>query len=243
MRLERYNKISLVFFLFAVTILLLTGCAYPKQKMIQNSAPPLQQIKMVQDAVDAYRKDTGVLPIETKDATTPEYERYPVDFSRIVPKYIPYIPGTAFEAGGSYMFILLHAEEKPEVRLIDLNVSQKVQTVQEKVTRYYTARQTLPLGKKLADGFYAVDYDKLRMQEETYKSPFSQQELPFVINDKGIVGIDYAMDLSMALRSTSTRPKPGEDIRYILVAASPLAPVKSFSYHLVNGEPQLVKEN
>jgi hypothetical protein len=222
--------------------LALVGCAYPRAQMIQNTAPPVQQLKMVQDAVDQFQKETGVLPIATKPADTPEFERYPVDFSKIMPRYIPYIPGSAFEVGGNYMFVLLNAEIKPEVRLIDLTVSQGVQSMQEKVSRYFAARKEWPLGERIADGYYRIDFAKLHMREETILSHFSEQPLPYIITEHGLVGVDYAFDLAIALKNAPQKPKPGSDIRYVLTDVSPLAPVKSFPYRLVNGEPVLTRE-
>lgn len=220
----------------------LSGCGYPRGQLLQNAAPPVQQIKMVQDAVDQFQKETGVLPIATRNADTPEFERYPVDFSKIMPKYIPYIPGAAFEAGGNYMFVLLNAEKKPEVRLIDLTVSQGVQTMQEKVSRYFADKKEFPFGQKAGEGYYFIDFAKLRMGEETILSHFSEQPLSYVINERGQVGVDYAMDLAMALTNSAKKPGPNEDVRYILADVSPLAPVKSFPYRLINGEPKLVPQ-
>ncbi|CEH30004.1 hypothetical protein [Aneurinibacillus migulanus] len=229
--------------LIALCAWMLSGCAYPRGQMIQNTAPPVQQIKMVQDAVDQFQKETGVLPIMTRNADTPEFERYPVDFSKIMPKYIPYIPGAAFEVGGNYMFVLLDAETKPEVRLIDLTVSQGVQTMQEKVSRYFADKKEFPFGQKVADGYYLIDFDKLRMGEETILSHFSEQPMSYIINERGQVGVDYAMDLAMALKNAPQKPNQNEDIRRVLTDVSPLAPVKSFPYHLVDGEPKPVFEN
>ncbi|NME96872.1 hypothetical protein [Aneurinibacillus aneurinilyticus] len=222
---------------------MLSGCAYPREQMIQNTAPPVQQIKMVQDAVDQFQKETGVLPIMTRNANTPEFERYPVDFSKIVPKYIPYIPGAAFEAGGNYMFVLLDAETKPEVRLIDLTVSQGVQTMQEKVSRYFADKKEFPFGQKVTDGYYLIDFNKLRMGEETILSHFSEQPMPYIMNEYGQVGVDYAMDLAMALRNAPQTQSQHQDIRRVLTNVSPLAPVKSFPYHLIDGKPKLMPEN
>lgn len=225
--------------LMALCLLALSGCAYPRAQMLQNAAPPVQQIKMVQDAVDQYQKETGVLPIVTKDADTPEFERYPVDFSKIVPKYIPYIPGAAFEAGGNYMFVLLNAETKPEVRLIDLTVSQGVQSMQEKVSRYFADKKEFPLGPKVGDGYYLIDFDKLHTGEESILSHFSGQPMSYIINERGQVGVDYSVDLALALKNAPEKPKQAGDIRYVLADVSPLAPVKSFPYRLINGEPKL----
>lgn len=100
MKKRNFSPFLQVTGLLFLCMLVLVGCVYPRSRMLQNAAPPVQQIKMVQDAVDQYQKDTGVLPIVTKPAVTPEFERYPIDFSRIVPRYIPYIPGAAFEEGG-----------------------------------------------------------------------------------------------------------------------------------------------
>ncbi|MED0674974.1 hypothetical protein SAMN04489735_10217 [Aneurinibacillus thermoaerophilus] len=241
MKKRNFSPFLQVTGLLFLCMLVLVGCVYPRSRMLQNAAPPVQQIKMVQDAVDQYQKDTGVLPIVTKPAVTPEFERYPIDFSRIVPRYIPYIPGAAFEEGGNYMFVLLNVETKPEVRLIDLTVSQGVQSIQQKVSRYFLTKREFPFGQKVADGYYFIDFGKLHMNEETILSHFSGQPLPYIIDERGRVGVDYSMDLAMALKSAPDKPKPDEDIRYILPDVSPLAPVKSFPYRLVNGEPKLVR--
>ncbi|WP_027417481.1 hypothetical protein [Aneurinibacillus terranovensis] len=240
------NKKRACSIIFALlSFLFISACSYPRDQLVENSVPPLQQIKMVQDAVDSFQKDTQVLPIETRDASTPPFERYPVDFSKLKPKYIPYVPGIAFEAGENYMFILVNAETKPEVRLVDLTVSQKVQTVQEQVTRYFADKKRFPFGKKIADGYYDIDFSKLGTPAAMVHDAANDQELPLIMTERGIVGVDYSIDVNLALKSRKQKTKiaPSEDIRSILVDSSPLAPVKSFPYHLVNGEPQLAKEN
>lgn len=54
--------------------LLLSGCMYPKEELAQNQVAPADQLKMVQTAVDSYRKDSGgLLPIKERDMSYDNY--------------------------------------------------------------------------------------------------------------------------------------------------------------------------
>ena len=109
-----------------IGLFVLSGCLYPREMRVENQMPVAERVEWVQEAVEAYHEDTGVFPIQTKDAQTPLYEKYPLDFQKLVPKYLPYIPGDAFEAGGKYQYVLVDPETEPKVRLLDIETAQIV---------------------------------------------------------------------------------------------------------------------
>jgi hypothetical protein len=103
---------------------LLSGCLYPEEKLQKNTIPYEDQIAAVQNSVDRFQEESGgLLPIKTRDMTTPIYQKYPIDFSALSPKYMAEPPGTAFESGGIYLYALVDVEENPTVKLIDLRIA------------------------------------------------------------------------------------------------------------------------
>ena len=73
----------------ALTAILLAGCMYPEKELTKNQVPYQDQIQAVQTAVDSFREDNGgILPIKTKEAETPIYQKYPIEFKKITPKYM-----------------------------------------------------------------------------------------------------------------------------------------------------------
>src|SRR5690348_7684666 len=96
-------KRLMLFSTLMIMAVILSGCMYPKEELTQNQVPYKDQIKAVQSAVDDFQKDNGgILPIKTKDAETPIYQKYPIDFKKIAPKYIAEPPGNAYESGGIF---------------------------------------------------------------------------------------------------------------------------------------------
>ena len=67
-------------------------------------------------------------------------------------------------------------------------------------------------------------------------SPYSGKGLPFVINEKGEVFVDYRIDLYDALKNEGQFTE-GEDIRNILSKGSPFVPAYSLPYTVKDGEP------
>ena len=62
---------------------MLSGCLYPQEKLAENQIPYEDQIQSVQTAVDKFQKDNGgILPIKTRDQSTPIYEKYPIDYKK-----------------------------------------------------------------------------------------------------------------------------------------------------------------
>ncbi len=98
--------------------------------MSQNQVPYKDQVASVQTAVDQFKQESGgLLPIKTKDMDTPIYQKYPIDFTKIVPRYMQDAPGNSYESGGIFAYVLVDAETKPTVKLLDLRMADTIQDV------------------------------------------------------------------------------------------------------------------
>ncbi|SDM45840.1 hypothetical protein [Bacillus sp. OK048] len=214
--------------LLVLTSLFLTGCMYPSGKLAENQIPYLDQIQAVQQAVNTFKEDNGgILPIKTRDAVTPIYQKYPIEFKKIAPKYLAEPPGNAFESGGIFQYVLVDVETNPTVKLLDLRMADIIRDVQIRIK----SNGYPPYNEKLADNVYTIDYKKLGYKQDPYAiSPYSNQNLPLVVTTNAEVYVDYRQDLFQELKKTDKQIKSGEDIRYILVEDSMFVPAYSLPY-------------
>lgn len=213
-------------FLTAV-VLLLSGCLYNDDSTKQN--PYEDQLEDVQEAIMEFREDeNGILPIKNKDADTDIYLKYLVDFKRLVPKYLPDIPPSAFENGGKYQYLIINAEENPTVKVFDLTIAEKIRDINFRIS----TRDYPPFKEQMTKNIYSLDFKKLGYDEEPFVvSPYTGHNLPFVIDTQGEVYVDYASDLYLELQKRSQIDfEPGEDIRYILSDESHFVPAYSLPY-------------
>ena len=127
---------------------LLTGCLYPKENMKQNAVPYEDQLQVVQKAVVTFKEQNdGILPIKTRDMSTPIYQKYPIDFQQIAPRYIQEAPGNAYESGGVYQYVLIDVETNPTVKLIDVRMAEQIQELSLKLRMYRDEHQYPPFKK------------------------------------------------------------------------------------------------
>lgn len=219
--------IKLLSLLF-IFIPVLTGCMYPKEKLTQNQIPYQDQIQSVQSAVEQFKEDNGgLLPIKTKSQTTPIYQKYPIDFKKIVPKYMAEPPGNAFESGGVFQYVLVDAETNPKVKIFDLRMAETIRDIKLRIR----SQEFPPYKEQIQDHVFSLDYQKLGYKEEPVAlSPYSGQNLPFVVTGDGEVYVDYRSDLYRSLQNQETDYKPGDDIRAILVEDSAFVPAYSLPY-------------
>ena len=219
-------KISL--FILVLTAILLSGCMYHKENIVENHIPYKDQLQSVQTAVDSFQKDNrGILPIITKPADTPIYQKYPIDFKKIIPKYLSEPPGNAYENGGIYEYVLVDAETKPSVRLLDLRISQTIQEIKLRIK----AGGYPPYKERLADNVYSLDFKKLGYEEPPFAdSPYTNQKLPFVITGDAEVFVDYRADLERVLLKGENYPAAGQDIRPLLVKEFMFVPAYSLPF-------------
>ncbi|MFC0188530.1 hypothetical protein ACFFJY_09545 [Fictibacillus aquaticus] len=227
---KRWMPFVLVFFL--------AGCLYPEDRKNENRIPYKDQIQSVQTAVEDYQKDTMVLPIKNRDAGTDLFQKYPIDFNKLVPKYLQDVPGNSFEKGGTYQYVLIRAEDQPTVKLVDLVVTDNVQDVQMALDSYIREHRYPPFTKVLAEGRYAFDHKKLGLKKKpTVTSPFTGRELPLILDNNAKVMVDYKKDLADAIRSNPKDAAAGEDIRYLLADHSFFSPAHSVPYTAEDGKP------
>ena len=186
-----------------LTAFLLTGCMYPEEELAKNQVPYQDQIQAVQTAVDSFREDNGgILPIKTKEAETPIYQKYPIEFKKITPKYMAEPPGNAYENGGIFQYVLVDVETKPTVKLFDLRMTEAIRDIKLRIkTKGYP-----PYKKQIAKNVFSLDFKQLGYEKAPYVvSPFSNQNLSFVITGGAEVYVDYRPDLYQKLKEKKIR--------------------------------------
>ncbi|WP_274364501.1 hypothetical protein [Paenibacillus thermotolerans] len=236
------TRYAALFTVLTLTAWLLSGCLYQSeiQRQANNPAAVREEIYRVQGAVDAFQKDRAVLPIKNSDMTTPIYQKYVVDLRKLVQlQYLSSIPKNAYESGGSYYYVLIDAETDPQVKLMDLVAFQTAADVERSAAEYASKNGgKLPLGTKVAEGFYAVDFKALKQEPKQIRSMYSNQYLPLLLHESGKVGIDYGLDIMGAIqRGGEASPKAGTDLRELLVQDSFFVPVRSFPYVWQDEQP------
>lgn len=234
---ERMKKWFVLLMLIPVT--LLSGCLFPDSQKPSNRVPYPQQLSTVQDAVDAYQKDTGVLPIKTMEADTPLMERYQIELGRLIPRYMSDPPTNSFEGGGTFIYLLVDVETKPTVKLMDLLVAEELQKLQVRIDAYRKKNDKYPFKGSIGKNQFTLDYKKLFIKKEpTVPSPYSDEKLSIYVDGQGRLFINYLPELKKAVQTAKKKPKVGQDIRYLLYEDQPFVPAYSQSYTInEKGEP------
>lgn len=228
-----------------ISLFFLSGCLYPNEKLVKNTIPYEDQVNAVQNAVNRFKEDSnGLLPIKTRDMTTPIYQKYPIDFTMISPKYIAEPPGTAYENGGVYLYVLVDVETNPTVKLIDLRIAEKIHELTVRLDVYRQSNGYPPIKDVVTNDVYTLDYKKLGYtQAPTVESPYSGEHLPLVIDNNAEIYVDYRIDLYKALKEKEHQYTTGEDIRNLLVNDSFFVPAYSLPYTIDdNKEPVFLLE-
>ncbi|WP_078380169.1 hypothetical protein [Sutcliffiella halmapala] len=228
----------------AAMIALLTGCLYPQDRLQHNQVPYLDQLEAVQSSVNQFQEaNGGLLPIKDRDMETPIYQKYPIDFNKLSPRYLQDPPGTAYESGGVYLYVLVDVEENPTVKLIDLRIAEQIRDLNMRISVYKSSNGFAPVKEVINAHAFRVDWEKLGYSEEPYvESPYSDKNLPLILNDKAELQVDYSADLYEFLQKHEHKFKEGEDIRDILVENSVFVPAFSSPYTLdENNEPIITK--
>lgn len=221
----------------AVLSFLLAGCMYPEDKLSQNQTPYQDQVNSVQSAVDQFQEDNGgILPIKTREEDTPIYQKYPIDFKKISPKYMAEPPGNSFESGGIFQYVIMDAEEDPKVKLFDLRMAEAIRDIKVRIK----LQGYPPYKEKIADNVYTLNYAALGFKEEPLAvSPYTSRDLHFVVSGNGDVYVDYLPDLYEAVENNKEHGyKEGDDIRSLLGKDSLFVPAYSLPYTInAKGEP------
>lgn len=223
-------------------VFFLSGCMYPEQEL-SKQIPYENMIKQVQDAVDQFQEDNdGLLPIKTKDSDTDYYVKYLIDFDKLVPRYLPDIPVNAYEKGGLYQYTIIDPEENPTVKVFDLTIAETIRDIKLRLSYL----KYPPFKERITKNVFTLDFKKLGYDEDpSIISPFSGQNLYFVISTAGEIYLDYSSDLYLTLQKLENVPfSQGDDVRSILTENSFFVPAFSLPYTIdENGEPIFIEKN
>ncbi|CAG9623604.1 hypothetical protein [Sutcliffiella rhizosphaerae] len=236
----KWNRFLLLVGMLVLSIIL-SGCLYPEDRMTQNQVPYLDQLESVQSSVNQYREASGgLLPIKERDMETPIYQKYPIDFNKLSPRYIQDPPGTAYESGGVYLYVLVDVENDPKVKLIDLRMAEEIRNINMRIDLYKRSNNGYPPVKEVINNqAFKIDWDKLGFESEPFiQSPISGKNLPIILNKSGEAQIDYSIDLYELLQKHEHQYSSDDDIRDIIVEHSVFVPAFSLPYTLdENNEP------
>lgn len=222
------------------SLLMLTGCLYPSSEKAENQIPHDTQLATVQAAVDQYQEEkNGLVPIRTKSSDTPIFEKYLIDFNLLKEaNTLTEIPGNAFENGGYYQYSLITPEDDPTVKIIDLRITEAIRSVNIRLDAFRQENTYPAFGEKVEEGIYLVDHEKLGLDAQpTVVSPYSQENLPIIMDVDGKLYVDYRIDLNIALSEYDHEYGEGDDIRFLLTDNTPFAPAYSLPYTIENEEP------
>lgn len=225
-------------FLALMFLIGLSGCLYPEDRKLENQIPYQAQIESVQSAVLTYQQNEGVLPIKTRDQTTPIYRKYPINFSTLVPRYLPEPPGNSFENGGVYQYVLINVETTPEVKLLDLEVTESIREVRLRLNHYIGQNGYPPVKEIVSDRRYKLDYEALGYKvAPTVTSRLTGEALPIMIDDNGVLFVDYRADLKALLEANAPNVQEGDDLRLLYTENSYFVPAYSVPYTIHDDEP------
>lgn len=229
-----------------VAVIFLSGCLYPHERKSSVQATPYQdQLKLVQSAVDEFQKaNGGLLPIQTKDMSTPLYQKYPIDFNRLAPRYMAEPPSTAYESGGDYQYVLVDVENNPTVKLIDVKMAEKIRDIKLRVQMYRQEHKYPPYQDVLARDLFTLDGKKLGEADSlSVTSPISGSSLPLMIDGDGEIYADYRTELVSCLKKSKKTFKPGTEIQDIIWEETPFVPAFSVKYTVNDKQEPVFLEN
>lgn len=228
-----------------LTLILLAGCLYPENRKAENRVPYEEQLQSVQTAIEDFQKATnGLLPIETKEADTPIFQKYVIDFKRLSPRYLHDVPSTSFEGGGEYIYVLTDVEKKPTVKLLDVKMTQTISELRLRIKIYQDEHTYPPYGKVVSKDLYTLNEKKLGFKTPpAVTSPVTGNSLPLLISSNGQIYVDYRSDFAYILEKMKQKPKQGENIQDVYWQETPFVPAFSVPYTInKKGEPAFLEK-
>lgn len=213
----------------AMSAMLLAGCgglaASPEEVRVQQQVSEADLIA-VQQAVDAFKTETSVLPIKTTEHDTSVYIKYLIDFQKLVPKYLASTPDNAYERGGIYQYVLYDVERNPTVKLVDLHAAERIREINLRVfVQKYPA-----FGEQVTPYIYTLDYAKMGLDELTVPSPYSTTHLPIVVTTTGEPIVDYRIDFQRLFDEGVIEAAPGVDLQQLVAQQMDVLPAYSVPY-------------
>ncbi|MBW4839930.1 MAG: DUF3939 domain-containing protein [Paenibacillaceae bacterium] len=238
---NRVRSALLVVILAMMMTFLLSGCLYRGDRQVGGPISYTESVDRIQRALDRFQEDKGILPMITAGEETPRYEKYRIDLDQLKRGgYLEELPAAVFEQGGSVYFLVIDEETNPTVKVMDLSTMQKVNDVQRKVLSYQSSHGgALPskAGEEAYPGLYTVDLPLLQAESLALPSVYSGETLPFLMDARGNVYVDYAFDIMQAIDQSGKTPQGDEDLRTWLTDRSAFVPVKSLPYRWTGSEP------
>lgn len=217
------------------------GCLYRGEQQKTGPESYTESVKRVQQALDRFQEERGILPIFTAGEEISRYEKFRLNLNQMKQLgYLDDIPTAAFEQGGDVYFLVIDEETDPIVKVMDLNTVQKVNDVQRQVELYRSKQGgRLPVQgeKEVYPGLYEVDLLLAQASQYELLSVYSSQVLPYLVDQAGHVYVDYAYDIMQAIDQSGHLPKGDEDLRRWLTDRWAQVPVKSLPYRWANGAP------
>src|SRR5690625_398929 len=180
--------------LIILMIALLSGCLYPDELRNQNMPTNDEQLEQIQRAVESFQEQqNGLLPILTRDYDTDVFIRYPIDFNRLKEaNLIGETPKNAFEQGGYYTYVIIHPEDDPLVKVIDVRLTQALQKINHDINLYRQRNFYPPYEEVLFQNYFTIDESKLNSKERlTVTSPYTNMDLEVILNEDGEALVDY----------------------------------------------------
>lgn len=220
-----------------IIVLILSGCLYPEDRLTGGMQALPRHVEEVQQAIDRYQEQQSVLPIKTVEADTPIFQKYVIDFQRLIPAYIGDAPPSSFEKGGHLMYVLINVEEDPTVKVFDLRVTEKLRDIQREINTYTVENERYPRGIEIAPGVFELDEDLLQNAHVQIPSPYHPEtSLPLVMGSDGTVYVDYRTDLMRLMEDMEIAPPSDVDLRYLLTEDSLFVPAHSLPYRYEDGD-------
>lgn len=206
-------------------VVLLSGCLYPEEMRTAHAPPDESQIAAVQQAVEAFQESTdGLLPIKTIEDPM-DFMKYQIAFERLIPTYLPEHPANAYEAGGSYQYVIIDAEDNPQVKIADLEIFEALRSLQ---LRIQGMGPHVELGEEIGPNVYALDLEYYNLNENpTVRSPYTGNELNIYYSGGQEWIVDYRPDVMHIIEDQSLSFETGDDVRAILYEYTPVVPVFS----------------
>src|SRR5699024_8761800 len=139
------KSIGMILFLF-----LLSGCLYPDEELEKNKVPNEDQLTMIQEAVVEYKQENnGLVPIKTKENDKLVFENNLIHLRNLKEtNMITVIPWIAYENGRVYQYAVIDPEDDPQVKLIDLRITEKLRSVNVQLDIYRDKNMYPPFGEE-----------------------------------------------------------------------------------------------
>lgn len=224
---------------------LVSGCLYPTDQRAGHQVSPRESILIVQSAVQGYQELSGFLPFKNSELDTPIFEKYQIDFKRLMDRgLLSSIPSNAFENGGTFIYVLINVEENPEVKLLDLVSVQQAREIQQDVANYRNQNAgQVPYDVAVGGGWYSINYDALGIRPVHVRSVYSEQELGLLVHLTGEIAIDYTPEIMKKTpQMEADEIDPDLDLRTLLVEDSYFVPGQSYPYYWIDDKPQIAFE-